>query len=330
MVGIGPIIVLGYGMTEVINGNLTLGKLIAFNSFLGYLFGPSSRLVSMNVRVQKSLVALARIFELYSNGVAYKNVFGKKKKQLIGRIEFQNVTFSYPDTNKIVLKNINLIIEEHTTVGIVGESGSGKTTLTKLLTGLYMNYKGKILFDEIELKEYDAFAIRDYLAFVEQEPLLFSDTILNNIRIGRLNATEDEIVRAAKKAHIHDFISSLPEQYLTELNERGLNFSTGQKQRIAIARAILRKPSILILDEPTSSLDSNIESLIFHSLKDFINSRTTIIIAHRLSTVEMADKIFVLKEGSIVGQGSHKELMQSCDYYKMLWEKQHQGFLCKN
>ncbi|OFX26466.1 MAG: hypothetical protein A2041_00570 [Bacteroidetes bacterium GWA2_31_9b] len=320
--GIGPVVVIWYGMYEIMNGNLTLGELIAFNAFIGYLFGPANRLMNANSSIQQSLAAWDRIYEILNEK---KNVLKKSKKnvrnKILGHVSFQNVAFSYDD--QPVLKNINLEIAPKSILGIVGESGCGKSTLVSLIPVLNEKNEGEIFIDDLQVGDYNVNTLRDQIAYVNQEPLLFNNTILNNIKLGNKNASRDEIIHAAHLAKISDFIESLPDGYDSIVDERGLNMSVGQKQRIAIARAILKKPSILILDEFTSNLDSESEYDLFETLKDFMKERTTIIVAHRLSTLKYANKIVVLDKGCIVEEGSHQDLMKLEGSYSNLFNKQH-------
>lgn len=323
--GLGPILIIWYGLSEIMNGNLTLGKLIAFNSFIGYLFGPTARLVNINISIQQSLAAWQRISELLYKEKIVKTVNKQHiKKGIDGNISFKNVSFSYD--SKTVLKNINLQIDANTTIGIVGKSGCGKSTLASLILATDKPDKGEVLIDHIGLSKYDGKFLRRQIAYVDQEPTLFHDTFYNNIKLGNRHATDKDIISVAKMTNIHDFIISLSDGYQTVIDEKGINMSVGQKQRIAIARAVLRNPKILILDEPTSNLDSQSEKEILSSMKSFFNNRTSIIIAHRLSTLSFVDNIIVLDNGEIVENGTHNFLLQKPNgLYRSLWEKQHKN-----
>jgi len=321
--GLGPIVVIWYGMAEIMRGNLTLGELIAFNSFIGYMFGPAGRLINMNISIQQSLAAWDRIYEILSDkDEVLPKSKGTLKVSAAQDICFKNVTFAY--NNEPVLNEINLIIRKGTIVGLVGESGSGKSTLASLIPALNTPQNGEIYIGKEKLKECDIKYLRSQIAVVDQEPALFHDTVYNNIRLGNRRAKQNEIYNAAKQARIHDYIMTLPHGYDTMVDEKGLSLSVGQKQRIAIARAILRDPAIFIMDEPTSGLDANTEEQIFAALRPFMQKRTTIIIAHRLSTVVSADVIIVIDKGRIVEIGAHDELLANgSSYYRKLWEKQH-------
>ncbi|NOU58883.1 ABC transporter ATP-binding protein [Marinifilum caeruleilacunae] len=309
--GLGPILIIWYGIAEIMNGNLLLGELIAFNSFLGYLFGPTDRLTKLNINIQQSLVAWDRIyeylFELYKEPISLSNK--NISKTLIGEIKFNEISFSY-DSKKI-LNKCNLFIPGKSTVAIIGESGCGKSTLVSLLTLVNTNYDGSILIDNLNIKDLDSFKYKDQIAIVTQEPMLFHNTIYNNIALGKNSITLDKIIYACKIVKIHDFVSSLPKGYDTILDERGINLSIGQKQRIALARAIVRDPKILILDEPTSNLDLETEKLLFNDLNNFIKSRTTIIITHRLDINLRLDYLITLKSNQITVSEKLKESLSS-------------------
>ena len=315
--GTGPIVVLWFGISQIMQDNMTLGTLIAFNAFLGYIFGPTNRIISTALNMQQSLAALDRVYEMLC--VVPDNVESKESKiteKITGKIEFQNVCFKYEEDH--ILSNVNVSIPAKQTVAIVGESGSGKSTLISLITQMNRDFEGNIYIDNLSLPEIKSY--REQIALVQQEPALITTSIKENIRIGNPKATDNEVVEVAKKANIHDFIMSLPDQYDTEIDERGLNMSIGQKQRIAIARCIIRDPAIFIMDEPTSSLDLSTERLLMDSLKDFMKSRTTIIVAHRLSTVTFADKIVVLNNGAVVEEGTHEQLLSNNGFYSQLWK----------
>ncbi|MFQ6083723.1 MAG: ABC transporter ATP-binding protein [Candidatus Aminicenantia bacterium] len=320
--GIGPLIVLWYGGREVIRGNLTLGTLVAFSAFLGYLFGPAQRLMNLNTNIQKSLASLERVFELLDIAPKINEPDKPKKFELIeGRVKFDNITFSY-NSSEPVLKNVNLIVEPGKTVALVGKSGAGKTSLVNLIPRFYDPQQGNIFIDGINIKEVRIQDLRKAIGIVPQETFLFSGTIKENIKYGRLNASDEEIIEAAKLANADEFIRKLPQGYDTEIGERGMKLSGGQRQRIAIARVILKDPKILILDEATSELDAESEKLIQDALRKLCKNRTTFIIAHRFSTIINVDKIIVLDNGRIIGKGIHNELYQRCEYYRELCKNQ--------
>ena len=316
----GPIVLIWYGCSEIMRGNLTIGGLMAFNSFLRYLFGPTESLMHLNLSIQRSLASVERIFEILDTE---KEPYDKGKielKDIKGTIEFANISFSY-DTEPI-LKNISFKVNPGERVAIVGESGVGKSTIAGLLLRFYDPTKGKILIDGIELKEINLSSLRKNIAYVSQDIFLFSDTIRENIRFGRRRATDSEIEKAAKVAGIDSFIRKLPKRYDTKVGERGMKLSGGERQRIAIARAVLKDAPILILDEATSNLDRKIENKIVNSVEKISKNKTLLIIAHRLSTIRDADKILVLDKGRIKDKGIHSELLKTSKTYQELYKRE--------
>lgn len=316
--GFGPIIVIWYGMYEIMSDRLTLGELIAFNSFLGYLFGPTSRLINMQITIQKSWIAWKRILEYL---IVNQDEKEENESQILkGDIKFEKYGFSYDD--KPILKNVDLTLNKNTMIGVVGDSGAGKSTLFNLLKLMGREYSGNLKINGTEFKDINSRTLTRQVAVLDQEPVLFKDTIFNNIKLGNRTATDEEIFEAAKLAEIHEFISGLENKYDSILDERGMNLSVGQKQRIALARAILRNPHILILDEPTANLDTATENEIFRSLNNIMKDKIVIVIAHRLHTIVHSDKIIVLNNGEIVEEGIHEELMNAeSGYYRNLWYK---------
>jgi ATP-binding cassette subfamily B protein len=244
-------------------------------------------------------------------------------KEVKGNIEFDDVSFAYHKGQK-VLKDINLHIRPDETIALVGQSGSGKTTITKLLMRFYDVSQGEIKLDDQDLRDLKIYDLRRAIGLVPQEAVLFNDTIAYNIAYGKSDATQEEIEEATKKANLHEFVMKLPRKYGTIVGERGVKLSGGQKQRLAIARVILENPEIIIFDEATSQLDSSNERKIQQAFQNLTKNKTTIIIAHRLSTVMDADRIIVFKQGQIVQQGKHQELIKQDGVYKHLWQLQTQ------
>ncbi len=305
-------------------GALTPGGLVAFNGYTAMAFGPFAILARNWDTVQNGFAAIDRaekIIELSPE--AYVPEQAVIPNEIHGSVEFRNVTFTYGRKGKGVLTDINFSLPAGSSVALVGASGVGKSTLIDLISGYYRPAKGKVFVDGHDVGRLDLQFLRSQIAVVPQELLLFNDTIKQNIRYGSFEATDDEVVEAAKRAHADDFISAFPRKYTQLVGERGIKLSVGQKQRIAIARAILRNPKILILDEPTSALDAKSESLIQRSLQELMVGRTTFIIAHRLSTVRKANVILVLEKGTIVERGMHDELIRIPNgVYRKLYELQ--------
>ncbi|MFQ5443631.1 MAG: ABC transporter ATP-binding protein, partial [Nitrospinales bacterium] len=237
-------------------------------------------------------------------------------------IEYKNITFRYPSRNIDVLKGINMSVNKSEVLAIVGMSGSGKTTLVDLLFRFFDPTQGQILLDGRDIREFNVFSLRSKMALVTQETFLFNDTIRNNIAFGKAGVTEEKIIKAAQAAHVDNFVRGLDDGYDTLIGERGVKLSGGQRQRIAIARAILRNAPILILDEATSSLDSESERLVQDALHNLMENRTTFVIAHRLSTIKHAHRIIVLDQGKMVEEGTHDDLIMNSGIYQKLYEKQ--------
>ena len=305
------------GAYWVIKGTWTFGSLTAFQSYLGYVYGPAMALASTNLQMQNALASLARVSALYSIVPEQKEGVGEKIERLKGEVEFKDATFSY-DGRESVLENLSFHVDAGEHVAIVGPSGVGKTTLISLILRLYQPTKGDLLFDGRAASVYELASLRQRIGYVPQSSLLLSGTILENLRYGNLEADEALVIRAAQTAGIHDFIVGLPGGYQALVGESGVNLSEGQKQRLAIARALIKDPDILILDEPTSALDSLTENSFIKALKGMIQGRTVFLIAHRLSTVKNVNRILVLNEKRLVASGSHHELMETSEYYRTL------------
>ena len=291
-------------------GELTIGGLIALNGYAAMVFGPFVTLGHNWQIIQSGIIVIERAEKILAMPLE-RYRFGKKKNlpPLHGNIEFSKVVFSYKHGDS-VLKNVNFSVTAGEVVALVGESGAGKSTLVDLISGYYFPQSGNVLVDGHKTTDLDLEFLRKYIAVVPQEVVLFNDTIKMNIRHGNQGASDEEIYNAAKEAHANEFIEGFRKKYEQLVGERGVKLSVGQKQRIAIARAILRNPKILILDEPTSALDPKTERAITESLEQLMKGRTTFIIAHRLSTVRKANRILVLSGGNIIEQGSHSELMK--------------------
>jgi ABC-type multidrug transport system fused ATPase/permease subunit len=306
----GFVLVIWYGATLLKHGEIFEGELFSFVLYTGFIGGAVGGLGDMYGRLQKTVGASERVFEiLHQPGEFDFHCTTSPHVKLYGKIEFDNVVFSYPTRSDVnVLNNISFVISSGEKIALAGHSGSGKSTIAQLILKFYEADKGNIFYDDIHTHELEIRQLRSNMAIVPQEVLLFGGTIKDNIAYGKPNATDDEIIEAAKKANAWQFISQFPEQLMTIVGERGIKLSGGQRQRIAIARAILRDPAILILDEATSSLDAESEKLVQDALEELMKNRTTIIIAHRLSTIRNVDTIFVLSGGKIAETGTFDEL----------------------
>ncbi len=315
------LVILVVGAYEVIVGDWSLGSLLAFQAYLGYVYGPAEFLAATNLRLQEALAALERVSALFDIVPEDNLDTGKRVGRLRGAIEFKNVSFSY-DGREPVLQDVSCLIRPGEHVAIVGPSGVGKTTLVSLILRFYKPTQGEIWFDGRPASEYEVGSLRQRIGYVSQSTLLLSGTINDNLRYGNPEASEEQVVRAARVAGIHEFIVSLPEGYEAPVGERGVNLSEGQKQRLAIARALIKAPDILVLDEPTSSLDSVVEKSIFDALPTLVRDKTLFVVAHRLSTIQNSDRILLLNEKRLIAMGTHQELLEGNDYYRSLVAKQ--------
>ena len=309
LTAIGPILVLWFGAREVLAGRLTVGTLMAFYAYLGLLYQPVQRLTELNVIVANSLAAMDRIFEVFDT---YPEVRERPGAHVLGRlrgeIAFEDVGFRY-DGGPPVLEHFRHRLPAGTTAALVGPSGAGKSTLAKLLPRFYDVTEGRITVDGTDVRDVTLRSLRQNIAIVGQDPILLSGTVAENLRYGRPEATDAELERAARLAFASAFIERLPRGYQTEIGERGLRLSGGEKQRLAIARAFLKDAPILILDEPTSALDPESEALIKDALRQLLENRTALIIAHRLSTIEHAREVLVLDHGRLIEHGRHEDLV---------------------
>ena len=318
------VVVLAAGAYWVIKGEWTLGSLYAFQAYLVYVYGPARFLAASNLQLQQALAALERVFALFDM-VPEENVDrGKRVRRLKGEVEFRNVSFSYNGRDP-VLQDISFHISPGEHVGIVGPSGVGKTTLISLILCFYRPSGGEIRFDKSPASDYEVRSLRRRIGYVSQNTLLLSGTIMDNLRYGNEDATEDQVARAARVAGIQAFIENLPDGYETFIGERGVNLSEGQRQRLSIARALVKEPDILILDEPTSSLDSLTEMSIFGMLPATVKGHTMFVVAHRLSTIRDLDRILLLDGNRLAAFGDHQFLMETNDYYRSVVDHQRSG-----
>lgn len=321
VVFVGIVAVLWVGARDVRLGIISPGYLVQFVIYSGFVAGAVAALSEIFGELQRAAGATDRIIEILKSQDPVKQLQNIKsidrKNEIL--IDFKNVTFSYPSRpNEIVFNDLNFFIGEGNTLALVGPSGAGKSSIFQILLRFYEFTKGSVKIAGLSIKEIDTQTLRDLFAFVPQEPAIFANSVLENIRFGRPDANNKEVEEAAKKSAAHEFIMGLPEGYDTFVGERGVLLSVGEKQRIAIARAFLRNSPILLLDEPTASLDAESEGLIQRALKNLSKSKTVIVIAHRLSTVKKADKILVLEKGNIVSEGTHSELIKKNGTYAKL------------
>jgi ABC-type multidrug transport system fused ATPase/permease subunit len=307
-------LVLAGGAYLIITGNWSLGSLLAFQAYLGYVYGPAQFLAYSNLEMQRALASLERVSTLLALPPEEDPQAGLKVEQLQGQVELRGVVFSFNFSSPI-LENISFHVQAGERVAIVGPSGAGKTTLISLLLGFYHPSEGEVLFDGRPVKEYNLAALRGRIGYVPQHNLLLEGTLGENLRYGNQAATQEQVERAARAVEIHDFITGLPEGYDSVVSEQGGNLSEGQKQRISLARALIKEPDILVLDEPTSALDNSVESSIFEALPILAEGKTIFVVTHRLSTIRKAGRVLVLNEKHIAGDGIHAELLATNPYY---------------
>jgi subfamily B ATP-binding cassette protein MsbA len=319
---IGVTVIIWYGGMEVIDGNLTSGALIAFLIYVVNLANPVKRLSRVYGNIQKSLAAAERVFDILDTEPDIKDMPGAVALPAIeGHVALEHLSFAY-SPGQYALRDVSLEVKPGQTIAIVGPSGAGKTTIANLLPRFYEATEGSILVDGKDIRTVTMQSLRQQIGIVPQETVLFNGTVYDNILYGRLDATHEEVIAAAKAANAHNFIDRMPDQYQTHIGERGAKLSGGQRQRISIARAILKDPRILILDEATSALDTESEKLVQQALDKLMIGRTSFVIAHRLSTVQRADMIVVLDKGRLVEQGTHSELLALGGLYSTLYQVQ--------
>ena len=311
-----------FGGYEVVNEVITAGELVAFLTYAVNLANPVKRLSRVYAAIQKAMAAADRVFEVMDLDEKITDVPGAKPLPPIkGEVEFKDITFSYKE-GQPALQHISLKAEPGQMIALVGPSGSGKSTIANLIPRFYDVDSGTITIDGHDIRQVTADSLREQIGLVPQETMLFSTTVMENIRYGRLDATDEEVVEAARAANAEEFIKDLPEGYDTKLGERGLNLSGGQRQRLAIARAILKNPRVLILDEATSALDTESEKIVQDALDKLMVGRTSFVIAHRLSTIFNADQIFVVENGHLREHGTHEELLAAGGLYSNLYNIQ--------
>ncbi len=319
---VAPLLVLGYAGYQVINGPLSIGTMVAFIAFIERVYSPLRRLVNSSTSLTQSFASMDRVFELMEEQYDITDKESATSLPAIkGKVEFDHVSFAY-DTGDPVLKDIHFTVNPGETVAFVGMSGGGKSTIVGLIPRFHDVSGGAVRIDGHDLRDVKVKSLREQIGIVMQDNILFSDSVKSNILMGKPDATDEEVIAAAISANAHDFIEELPDGYETTVGERGVKLSGGQKQRIAIARVFLKNPPLLILDEATSALDLESEALIQDSLDRLANDRTTLVVAHRLSTITHADKIFVVDAGEVKEMGTHEELMAKEGIYYGLFQVQ--------
>ena len=320
---VAPLLVIFVSAYFVITGRLEVGAMTAFVLYMDRLYAPLRRLVNSSTTLTQAIASMDRVFEFIDEKYDIEdkedaNALHRAK----GKVTFKQVTFAYNDEEASILKNVDLDVKAGETVAFVGMSGGGKSTMISLIPRFYDVTSGQILIDDVDVRDYQVRSLRDNIGMVLQDNILFSDSVRLNILMGRPDATDEEVISAAKAANAHEFIMGLPNGYDTEVGERGVKLSGGQKQRIAIARVFLKNPPILIFDEATSALDLESEHYIQEALEELAKDRTTFIVAHRLSTITHADRIVVIENGQIVEEGKHEDLIKKKGSYQKLFEVQ--------
>lgn len=322
--GIGTFLLYYIGIQKLGVGTVGVGTFVAFSTYLSMFWGPVRNLASYYNKLVTNISAAERIFDILDTPAEVADKKGASELPKIeGRVRFEDVSFAYPDEpERFVLHNVNFDIQPGETIALVGPTGAGKSTIVNLVSRFYNATKGRVLIDENDIQNVTIHSLRKQMGVMTQENYLFSGTIRDNIRYGRLDATDDEVVAAAKAVHAHEFIMNLEHGYDTEISERGARLSIGQRQLLAFARTMVSDPEILILDEATSSIDTHTEILVQQGIESLLKGRTSFIIAHRLSTIKNADRIFVIDEGGILEEGSHEELIEKKGAYYQLYQAQ--------
>lgn len=322
IIAIGVTIIMIFAAQEVVSARMSIGDLVMVNAFMLQLFIPLGALGMIYRQFKYTLADMDLVFKLLSREPEIQDQAAASDLQVSkGEVRFENVHFGYQDDREI-LKGVDFSVPAGKTVAVVGHSGAGKSTLARLLFRFYDVNEGGIFIDGQNVRAVSQSSLRKAIGIVPQDTVLFNDTIFYNIQYGNPLATDEQVHEAAKMAHIHDFIESLPEKWETKVGERGLKLSGGEKQRVAIARAILKRPAILVFDEATSSLDSATEQAIQRTLRQISASTTTLVVAHRLSTITDADQILVMGQGKVIERGSHSELLQKNGEYRRMWDLQ--------
>lgn len=320
---IAPLIVIGYAGYQVVQGELTLGAMVAFIGFIDRLYNPLRRLVNSSTTLTQTLASMDRMFSFIDEKydiVDKENAI--ELTEVAGAITFEHVSFAYDEGEDLILKNVNLDVKKGETIALVGMSGGGKSSLVSLIPRFYDVTKGRILLDGQDIRDLKIHSLRDKIGMVLQDNILFSESVKANILMGNPDASDEDVIAAAKAANAHDFIMHLADGYDTKVGERGVKLSGGQRQRVAIARVFLKNPPLLVLDEATSALDLESEHYIQEALEKLAHERTTFIVAHRLSTITHANRIVLIEHGEIVEIGTHEQLMQQQGHYYHLYQVQ--------
>lgn len=318
-----PLLVIAFAGYQVIMGNLTVGTMVAFASYMERVYSPLRRLINASTQLTQSIASIDRVFELMNEKYDVEDEpDAKVLEDVQGRIDMENISFAYQKDEPNVINGVNLHVNKGETIALVGMSGGGKSTLVSLIPRFYDVLNGSIKIDGTDVREVTQRSLRDHIGMVLQDNILFSESIAMNIRMGNPDATDEEVIEAAKAANAHGFIEDLPEKYDTLVGERGVKLSGGQQQRIAIARVFLKNPPILIFDEATSALDLESENTIQNAMVRLAEQRTTFIVAHRLATITHADRIVVVEHGQITESGTHQELLANQGSYYDLYQVQ--------
>jgi ATP-binding cassette subfamily B protein len=322
LIGLSNILVIYIGGNQFISGQIKeLGTIVEFLIYVNMLTWPVAVVGWVTSMVQQAEASQKRINEFLKEQPDIFN-YEFSNSPIVGKLEFKNLSFTYSDTNINALRNISFTVNQGETVAILGNTGSGKSTILELIGRLYDVENGQLIINDKNIKDLNLFDLRSSIGYVPQDAFLFSDSIINNIKFGKENATEDEVFKAAKAADVHKNIIEFKKGYQTILGERGITLSGGQKQRVSIARALIKSPQILLLDDCLSAVDTETEEKIINNLESITKDKTTIIVSHRVSSAKKADKIIVLDEGEIIQQGTHNELIKQVGYYKDLYTKQ--------
>ena len=322
--GVGGFLLYFIGIRVLGVGAVGVGTFMAFTSYLSMFWSPIRNLANFYNKIVTNISAAERVFDILDTEPDIRDEEGASQLPKIeGRVEFDHVSFAYSDEPDVmVLKDVSFKVKQGETIALVGPTGAGKSTVINLISRFYNATRGRVLVDDTDVKSVTLKSLREQMGIMTQDNFLFSGTIKDNIRYGKLDATDEEIIEAARSVHAHDFISKLEKGYDTEINERGTRLSNGQRQLIAFARTMISKPQILILDEATSSIDTHTEALVQQGIEAMLAGRTSFVIAHRLSTIKNADRIFVIDDGQIKESGSHDELLAAKGAYYKLYAAQ--------